>query len=171
MLLILIHCVLFAPATSMAMPVALGEPMIIGSWAQRFQENGVGSYNKMEAFIISGASNFEFPFKNFSVGGWSSQLVNPGYVVATGTSVTDSQFDISFTGNQGDPLSFVFLAWLDDRVLERALANWSGSSWSFTSLSADEGNYNRTAVPEPGTILLLGFGLIGLAGFSTRRKN
>jgi hypothetical protein len=54
---------------------------------------------------------------------------------------------------------------------------WLGSyNWRYEVNSeqveiAQKGNVQgMLTVAEPGTIMLLGFGLIGLAGFATRRK-
>jgi hypothetical protein len=43
--------------------------------------------------------------------------------------------------------------------------------FKYTELSHDAEGVANTPVPEPGTMMLLGFGLFGLAVFSKRRLN
>jgi len=156
----------FAPTTAKAELLDFGDLIEGNSWAQPFNESGVGNFDTIEVFMISDGDFFEAPgFYNFNNGSWS--IEDPftdvaTYVKATGSDVTSLKFNIKFYGSKSNPLTFDFLAWNDGTLLEAARANWNGR-WSFSAAPAE--NY----VPEPATMLLLGTGLIGLAA-SGRKK-
>lgn len=161
------------PGIAAADLIDFGDPIEIGSWAQAFNESGVGSFDAMEVFMVSGASDFNPPgFSNFSGAGWSGDVINPDYAVATGTAQTNMNFNIRFTSNQSTPFAFDFLAWeggVFGTLKEAAHAVWTGSSWNITAITnPDINGYNR--VPIPGALVLLGSGLLGLAGLGWRRS-
>jgi hypothetical protein len=161
------------PGMASADLISTGDPMEIGSWAQRFQENGVGTYDTMEFFIVSGATDFEAPgANNFSSSGWTGTVINPDYARATGSDKTDMQFDVRWTSAQSVPFRMDFLAW-DGSILKEAVhADWSGGGWSFTgfALTQDYQDANFSRVPLPPTALLMGVGLLGMVGLGWRRR-
>ncbi len=145
-----------------------GDPYPIGSWAQRFKEDGVGNFTQVETFFRSGAGGpFEANgFVNFSVGTWSVDGFGANVVVASGPALAYMEWDIKFLGSSTSPLKFDFYAW-DGLVRKEATrATWSGGGWSFAPIAVDD-PYLRsspTVVPEPATILagamlLLPFGM------------
>jgi hypothetical protein len=167
---LLVVAFLISPVPAKAGLITEGDPFEIGSWAQRFDESGVGTYNKMEAFMITPGDAFEaVGFVNFSAGGWSGSLVRSDYIVSTGSMQTSMQFDIKFMGSSSDPLVFDFLAWENSTLREAARATWNGG-WSFAAAPSGM-QYDRSAaaVPEPATLLLLVGGLIGLASFGRKK--
>lgn len=141
----------------------------IGSWSQAFNESGVGPFNEMEAFMVSGSTFEADGFVNFSSGGWSGALLRPDYIKAVGSALDYLQFDIKFVTAQITPLVFDFLAWNDGELQEQVRATWSGGGWSFGTTPVVSSGYDRSAaVPIPPTVWLLGSGLLGLVGL--RRK-
>lgn len=103
-------------------------------------------------------------------GSWAGERINPDYARATGNPTTVIVFDTLFNSNPTLPLVFDFLAWKGNTLLERVQVRWENSNWSHASLSAhDNPGYDRNPVPEPVTLLLLGSGLIGLAGLGRRK--
>jgi hypothetical protein len=157
--------------TANATVIEIGDTLELGSWGQQFNETGVGDYNKMEAFMVSSGDFFEpTGFEDFNQSGWTGSLIDDDYILATGSNQTNMNFNIHFGGDQSDPLEFVFLAWLDDTLLESALASWNGSAWSFGTYQGNVYDLDRSApVPEPATMILFGLGLLGLAGVSRKK--
>ena len=158
--------------------IEIGEAFDSGSWTQRFGEYDVGGYNKFEAFMLSSGDAFmPTGFENFSEVGWAGSLVRSDYITATGPNQTSMEFDIHFDGLQNDPLEFVFLAWEDSLLREKALLKWdfindvAGWNWVIVEYVGDVDSLDRSApIPEPATMLLFGTGLAGLVGNRIRKK-
>jgi len=145
--------------------VSDGDPFPIGSWAQGFNESGVGNFTQVETIFRSGPGGpFEAPgFSSFSQPGWAPGLVTSTHVTATGPALNNLTWNIAFLGNQSQPLTFDFYAWNNTTLAESVRAVWNGGSWAFDVKGA-EFLSSPSPVPEPttiltGALLLLPFGV------------
>ena len=152
--------------------------MAAADYVQGWTENGVyldatQTWNKMEIFLLT-PGNWTGTGVTFTESGWSASLINPGYALATGPL-----YDPTISGNfnyttsstdRTDPYTWDMFLWLDDKIVgvQRSVYSPTGG-WSYTDLTADPPSENRSHVPLPPTLLLLGSALVGL-GLLRQRK-
>jgi len=69
---------------------------------------------------------------------------------------------IQFAGPSSNPLTFDFVAFHDDTIVDNARADWNGSGWSFGAgiWQPTVAELMPAAVPAPGAILLAGIGAL-----------
>jgi hypothetical protein len=168
-------------------PVVIGQAgsVQIGSWMLTNVIENAPNMTKMEAFITSGNSTFDgLGWGALNYGGavgWTSQVINPTYAVATGTAVNQQWLTNRFTSNIGTMVVWDILAYdASDNLIDsfRMWSDGTGTVWSqynntpFTGPGGWDtqitGTYDRH-VPDGGTtLMLLGGALVGLAAL--RRK-
>ncbi len=151
--------------------VDTGTGIEIGSWAQQFNESGVGAFDTMK-FLMLGGYEFEGPGLSGLAAGWTSSLptgTNSQFVQANGPASTNMNFYVHFAPAKSQPISFYFQALNGTSILETAQADWNGSSWNIYGVA--NRNLGSPAVPEPMTVLLGIMGLTSVAGFRRLRKS
>jgi hypothetical protein len=164
--------VISLPGMAMADMAAVGNPTIVGSWAQEFQVHSVGLFDTVGIFMTSTDSDFLYPgFLSFNVAEWKSSynFQTPDEALATGAPVDILNFAIHFSGEPSTPLSFDVKAWSDGvsgTLKEFAHLNWA-STWTITYEHPDP--HCVAVVPLPGGIVLLGAGLVRIANYRRRK--
>jgi hypothetical protein len=156
----------------------LGVPMLVGSWAQRFEESGVGPFNRVEFTMDTPGIVFAMPSMfNFSDSAWSVYYTSSDsrQSAAYGPAVELLQFDVHFPDSPAVPLAFSFTAWNNDEFLELVNGSWNGSSWTMTTTSENcltpRGRPKPlpSSVPEPGgTLVIFGASMAGLLAMLKR---
>ncbi len=164
------------PGVAPAAVIAAGDGQATGSWDQAFYAYTTASaWDRIEMIIVTPGVNFEEALSGVS-NGWTSSLVNPQYVFASGADLSTGvivYFTAHFDSDIATPFDAYFLKWNEATFLnnESSLGSWSGRGWSFSpasDLDPDSLNRSSQSVPEPGTMMLLGSGLVGLAGYGRR---
>ena len=138
---------------------------------QAWNESGVGTFDKVDAFIQTPGVVFGNPGISSA---WTDVNVNPTFASATGPATTSFDFSTFFVGNTSEKFVVNFYALMDGTVVDSAKltypVNGQPYGWEVDPLCAKHfGEENTAVTPEPGTLLLLGTGLFGL-GFLLRRK-
>jgi hypothetical protein len=125
--------------------------------------------DKLEFFILSPGTFANPSQTDFSVPGWQAAWVNPTYSVATGPGAGAVFWTFHFADPYSGPITLDWLAYSGGNFLGDARVTFTGGSFSYNNLiNPDPSSYDRSAVPLPPTVLLLGTGLLGLLGL--RRK-
>lgn len=138
--------------------------------------NSKGKYvhtnmQKIEIFIPTVSQNQGVIFANpgatdLSSSSWSSNRVNPNYVLLTGNSVSSLTWTSLFTGTVPSTFYLDYLVYGTNRNkpvfgVRLLLENGGLSSWSQLDIN-NLPSYDRNVVPLPPSAWLLGVGLIGM---------
>jgi len=137
--------------------VAVGT-YVPGSGSAGFQGNGAPIFSAIANFILCNGTGGQ--------GVQGGTLVTPATVDIDGTAHTCGSFDGTSFFVQPDP----FYAFNFDAATASGVGDvipLSGTELRLTGVTA---SISFTSIPEPGTLMLVGFGLLGL-GWVTRRRS
>jgi len=165
--------VICLPGMALATIISVGDPVIVGSWEQAFQENGEygsapnylsgpltqQSFDSLVAILTSG-DGFESPGIVNIASGWTVNH-NGNEVTASGPVSTTLNYTLDFLGSDSDALTFACYLFKGNTCVGAEELYWNGSCWT---------DDIAPPIPLPPTALLLGTGLVGLAGLGWKRR-
>ena len=156
-----------AEATGVKFLKAPGAPSsLLSTGANEWVNSVTGDY----AALPDPASNDVFAFfNNFTFAPFLiPSPVTVWSVLGSGTTYDFKMTSVSYTVTPDEHLLLSGLGKLGITGYEDTLANWTFSSDGYGSKLAFSA---ASTVPEPGTMMLLGMGMLGLAIFGKRRMN
>jgi MYXO-CTERM domain-containing protein len=164
-----VFCAVLAAAASVtsvarADMAPVGDPFPHGSWGQQWVENGVGNFDHVQFFMISGATQFDTPtaLQGFSAS-WSQTYNDGNVAVMDGNAVNELYWSHIYTGDQSTPFSYCFEAYSNGVMVDSVVINWVPNvGWTFDAKTASHG----FVVPTPGAAALMGLGALA----SKRRR-
>ena len=105
----------------------------------------------------------------FNLGCFSLSIPDGGEAATIWTSGGIYSYDFSLTSETYDGwLLGVLDIWADGKM-KVAISSWYGDFFVASSTLTAYGDNGAAPVPEPASMLLLGVGLVGLAGFSRKK--
>jgi hypothetical protein len=156
--------------------------MASADYVQSWVENGLyqGTYqtwDTAEAFLHSAGTWTGTGLTDISAAGWTVQLINPQYALATGpTYVSSPSESFYFTTHATDLTGNFSFDWvLSYQGITVGVYNLTGTpsgGWTGTEYNpANPPDENRSHVPIPPSMLLLGSGLLGLVLLCRRKTH
>jgi hypothetical protein len=152
-------------------------PMMASAYTVSWSDNGYGNdsnWYAMDAFTFVADNSGAFGSAP-TVDGWlPGTVVNSGFAYVTGTALVPGDFNMS-VDFQAQPLGatqFEYYGYVNGTaVKEGIIMLLSDGSWNYGWSYAELGSAPPVPqVPEPATMLLLGLGLVGVAGIKRKFK-
>jgi len=135
---------------------------ISSSYSKGIGSNSV-SYTS-STYLYQGSTSNTLLIFNKSEGGTEIKALD----YSASTSITPNGLAKNATSKSFDPYYFGNLVSSPFTIGEEVSFSFNGSGGTISSYAND---IQLTAVPEPGTMMLLGFGMLGLAVYGKRRMN
>jgi hypothetical protein len=135
--------------------------------------------NTVEVFMETSTVSLVSPkgISGFPDSSWSETSTSPTFSIASGSVNDNLNFTVNFANGLGTPFTIDFYALYNGAVVDSTGFYYDGkgtgdnpiSNWSATALATSFANENTSPVPEPASLMLLGSGLLGMAGMARRK--